>query len=53
MAHTLQAVGMRLFPPSLYELLKLSAHPIVTTIHVQYQTAGCRAITSKEGHEQG
>jgi hypothetical protein len=48
---TLQAGGMRSFPPSLRELLELSAHPIVTTIHIQYQTAGRSVITSKEGPE--
>jgi hypothetical protein len=51
---TLQAGGtMRSFPPSLRELLKLFAHSIVTTVHLQYQTAGRRAITSKEAPEQG
>jgi hypothetical protein len=43
----------RSFPPSLRELLEVSAHPIVSTIHLQYQTAGRRAITSKEGPEPG
>jgi hypothetical protein len=42
---------MRLFPPSPHELLELSAHPIVTSIHLQYQTARRSAITSKEGPE--
>jgi hypothetical protein len=48
---TLQAGGTRSFPPSLRELLELSAHPIVISVHLQYQAAGCRAINSKEGHE--
>ncbi len=41
------------FPPSPHELLELSAHPFVTPVHLQYQTAGRRAITSKEGPEPG
>jgi hypothetical protein len=36
------------FPPSPHEVLKLSAHPFVTPVHLQYQAAGHRAITSKE-----
>jgi hypothetical protein len=40
---------MRSFPPSPLELLDLSTHPIVTSIHLQYQTTVHRAITSKEG----
>jgi hypothetical protein len=43
--------GTRSFPPSPRELLKLSAHPILTFVHIQYQTSGCRAITSEEGPE--
>jgi hypothetical protein len=39
------------FAPSPRELLELSAHPIVTSIHLQYQTDGHRAISSKEGPE--
>jgi hypothetical protein len=35
---TLQAGGTRSFPPSLHELLKLSAHHIVTIVHLQNQT---------------
>jgi hypothetical protein len=50
---TLQAGDTRSFHPSLHELLELSAHPIVTTVHLQYQNAGRRAITSKEGPEPG
>jgi hypothetical protein len=50
---TLQVGGTRSFPPSPRELLELSTHPIVTSIHHQYQTAGRRAITSKEGPEPG
>jgi hypothetical protein len=50
---TLQAGGTRSFPPSPRELLELSAHPIVTSIHLQYQTTEHRAITSKEGPEPG
>jgi hypothetical protein len=42
---------MRSFPPSPRELFELSTHPIVNFVHLQYQTAGCRAITSKEGLE--
>jgi hypothetical protein len=41
------------FPLSPRELLELPAHTIVTTVHLQYQTAGRRAITSKEGPELG
>jgi hypothetical protein len=40
------------FPPP-HELLDLSANPFVTPVHLQYQTAGHRAITSKEGLELG
>jgi hypothetical protein len=50
---TLQAGGARSFPPSPHELLELFAHPIVTSVHLQYQTAACRAITSEEGTEPG
>jgi hypothetical protein len=50
---TLQPGGMRSFPPSPCELLELSAHPIVTSIYLQYQTIERMAITSKEGHESG
>jgi hypothetical protein len=50
---TLQAGGTRSFLPSLHELLELSAHPIITTIHLQYQIAGRRAITLKEGPNSG
>jgi hypothetical protein len=39
------------FPLSPRELLELSAHPIITTVHLQYQITGCRAITFKEGPE--
>jgi hypothetical protein len=41
------------FPISLNELLELFAHPIVTTVHLHYQTVGRRAITSEEGPEPG
>jgi hypothetical protein len=51
MPPTLLAGGMRSFSPSLHELLELSAHLIVTTVHLQYQTVGHRDITSKEGPE--
>jgi hypothetical protein len=44
---------MRSFPLLLHELLKLSIHSIVTTIHLQYQTTGRRATTSMEGPEPG
>jgi hypothetical protein len=37
------------FPPSPREILELSAQPNVTSVHLQYQTAGHRAITSTEG----
>jgi hypothetical protein len=50
---TLQAGSTKLFSPSPRELLELSAHPIVTSIHLQYQSAERRAITSKEGSEPG
>jgi hypothetical protein len=46
-------MGEEFIPPLLHELLELSAHPVVTTIHLQYQTAGCRSITSKEGSKSG
>jgi hypothetical protein len=36
---TLQAGGMRSFPLSPRKILKLSAHPIITSDHLQYQTA--------------
>jgi hypothetical protein len=51
--HTLQAGGTRSFPPSPRELLELSAYPIVTSVHLQYQTDGRRAITSEEGPKPG
>jgi hypothetical protein len=38
------------FPPSPRELPELSAHPFVTPVHLQYQAAGCMAITSKPLH---
>jgi hypothetical protein len=50
---TLQAGGTKSFPPSPRELLKLSSHPIVTSVHLQYQTTRRRAITSEEGLEPG
>jgi hypothetical protein len=41
--------GVRdLFPPSPRELLELPVHPFVRHVHLQYQAAGRRAITSKE-----
>jgi hypothetical protein len=52
-APTLQAGGTRSFLPSPHELLELSAHPIVISVHVQYQTAERRAITSEDGPEPG
>jgi hypothetical protein len=50
---TLQAGGARSFLPSPHELIELSSHPIVTYVHLQYQTAGRRAITSEEEPELG
>jgi hypothetical protein len=54
---TLQVEGtqmmMRSFSPSPCELLELSARPIVNSVHLQYQTAGPRALTSKEELESG
>jgi hypothetical protein len=50
---TLQAAGTRSFPRSPRELLKLSAHSIVTFVHLQYETTGHMAITSKEGPKPG
>jgi hypothetical protein len=50
---TLQAGSTELFSPSPREFLELSVQPIVTSIHLQYQSAGRRAITSKEGSEPG
>jgi hypothetical protein len=44
---------MRSFLPSPRELLELSAHRIVTSIHLQYQTTGRKAITSKDRLEPG
>jgi hypothetical protein len=41
------------FPLSPCELLELSTHPIMTTVHLQYQTTRPRAITSKEGPKPG
>jgi hypothetical protein len=40
---------MRLFLPSLRELLELFARCIVTTVHLQYQAARRMTITSKRG----
>jgi hypothetical protein len=48
---TLQVGGTNHFPLSPHELHELSAHPTVTTFHLQYQTTERRAITSKEGPE--
>jgi hypothetical protein len=48
---TLQAGGTRSFFPSPRKLLELSAHPIVTSFHFQYQTARRMTITSEEGPE--
>jgi hypothetical protein len=53
MPPTLQARGTTSFPLSPRELLEYFAHPIVTYVHLQYQTTGRRAITSEEGHEPG
>jgi hypothetical protein len=50
---TFQAGGTRSFTPSPHELLELSAHPIVNSVNLQYQTAGRRAITSEEEPEPG
>jgi hypothetical protein len=44
---------MRSFSPAPRELLELSAHPIVTFVHLQYQTTRYRAITFREGPEPG
>jgi hypothetical protein len=41
------------FPTSPCELLELYAHSFVTPVHLQYQTTGRRAITSKEGPKLG
>jgi hypothetical protein len=49
----LQAGGTRLFPASPHELLELSPHRTVTSVHLQYQTAGRMAITSEEGSKLG
>jgi hypothetical protein len=43
---TLQARGQDHSLPSPCELLELPAQPILNSIHLQYQTAGRRAITS-------
>jgi hypothetical protein len=51
--HIYQSGGTRSFPPSLREPLKLSSHPILTNVHLQYQTDRCRAITSKQRPEPG
>jgi hypothetical protein len=40
-------------PTGHVNLLELYAHPNVTIVHLQYQTARHRAITSKEGLEPG
>jgi hypothetical protein len=50
---TLEAGVTRSFPPSPRELLELSAHPIVTFVHLQYQTARRRAFTYEEGPKPG
>jgi hypothetical protein len=44
---------MRSFLPLLRELLDLSAHSIITSVYLQYQTSGCMTITPKEGPEPG
>jgi hypothetical protein len=49
---TLQAGGTSsISPVSPRELLEPSAHPIVTHVHLQFQTIGRRAITIEEGPE--
>jgi hypothetical protein len=50
---TLQAGSMRAFPPSPRELLEHSAYSVVTSVYLQYQTTGHRAIISKERSEPG
>jgi hypothetical protein len=50
---TLQAGSTRSFPPSPHELLELFTQPIINSVHLQYQTARHRTITSKEGPEPG
>jgi hypothetical protein len=39
-------------PLHLVNFLSALLTPIVTTVHLQYQTAGRRAITTKEGPNQ-
>jgi hypothetical protein len=57
MPPTLQAGGTTTtqehFPLSLSKLLEHFAHPIVTIVHLQYQTTGHRVVTSEEGPELG
>jgi hypothetical protein len=53
MPPTLQAGARDPFLPSPHELLKLSTHPFVTLVHLQYQITGRMAITFKEGAEPG
>jgi hypothetical protein len=48
---TLQAGVRDSFPLSPRELLELSAHLFVTPVHLQYEAAEYKAITSKEGPE--
>jgi hypothetical protein len=48
---TLQAAVRDHFPLSPHEFFELSTHPIITTVHLEYQTTECRAITSKEDLE--
>jgi hypothetical protein len=46
---TLHEGDTRSIPLSPRELLKHSAHPLVTLVHLQYQPTGRMAITSEEG----
>jgi hypothetical protein len=51
---TLQVEGtMRSFLLLSCELIELSAHPIITSVHLKNQIVEHMAITSKEGHEPG
>jgi hypothetical protein len=48
---TLQATVRDHFSLSPHEFFELSTHPIITTVHLEYQTTERRAINSKEGFE--
>jgi hypothetical protein len=44
---------MRSISPITMQTSRALCSPLVTPIHLQYQTIGCRAITFEEGPEPG